>query len=99
MIANIGANTFIVFMAFDIVATIFCWFFIKETRGKNLEIAAGTEWEVVEVGKVSEGDGEKGELEVGSDERTGGTGGVPGMKGLDVVDVRDTFAEGLKHRN
>lgn len=48
MIANIGGWTFLIFMGFDIVATIFCFFFVKETRGKNLENAAGTEWEHAE---------------------------------------------------
>lgn len=48
MIQNVGANTFLIFMGFDILATIFCWFFVKETRGKNLEVAAGTEWEAAE---------------------------------------------------
>lgn len=48
MIGNVGANTFLVFMGFDIIATVFCFFFIRETKGKNLEHAAGTEWEVVE---------------------------------------------------
>lgn len=45
MIANIKGNTFLIFMGFDILATIFCFFFVQETRGKNLEVAAGTEWE------------------------------------------------------
>lgn len=48
MINNVGANTFLIFMGFDVLATIFCFFFIRETKGKNLEHAAGTEWEVVE---------------------------------------------------
>lgn len=48
MIANIGANTFLIFMGFDILATIFCFLFIKETKGQNLEVAAGTEWETAE---------------------------------------------------
>lgn len=48
MISNIGANTFLIFMGFDVLATIFCFFFIRETKGKNLEHAAGTEWEVAE---------------------------------------------------
>ncbi|KAJ5103747.1 hypothetical protein N7532_004276 [Penicillium argentinense] len=42
------ANTFLIFMGFDVLATVFCWFFVKETRGKNLEVAAGTEWEAAE---------------------------------------------------
>lgn len=48
MIANVGANTFLIFMGFDVLATLFCFFFVRETRGKNLEHAAGTEWDVVE---------------------------------------------------
>ncbi|KAJ5933358.1 hypothetical protein N7454_005687 [Penicillium verhagenii] len=44
MIKNVGANTFLIFMGFDFVAAVFSWFFVKETRGKNLELAAGTEW-------------------------------------------------------
>jgi hypothetical protein len=47
MISNVGANTFLIFMGFDILAAVFSFFFVKETRGKNLEVAAGTEWEVV----------------------------------------------------
>ncbi|KAF3765786.1 general substrate transporter [Cryphonectria parasitica EP155] len=48
MIANVGANTFLIFMGFDVLATVFCFFFIRETKGKNLEHAAGTEWQVAE---------------------------------------------------
>lgn len=48
MIANVGANTFLIFMGFDVLATIFCFLFIKETKGKNLEVAAGTEWQTAE---------------------------------------------------
>lgn len=48
MITNVGANTFLIFMGFDVLATIFCFLFIRETKGKNLEHAAGTEWEVAE---------------------------------------------------
>lgn len=48
MISNVGANTFLIFMGFDVLATVFCFFFIRETKGKNLEHAAGTEWEVAE---------------------------------------------------
>ena len=102
MIANIGANTFLVFMAFDIVATVFCFFFVKETRGKILEVAAGTEWEVAERTKLAES--EKGESgpQAGEphilhsnadgtlvDEATG--------KQLEVVAVHDTFGSNLKH--
>lgn len=57
MIDNVGANTFLIFMGFDVLATIFCFIFIRETKGKNLEHAAGTEWEVVE---KSAGDTEQG---------------------------------------
>lgn len=48
MISNVGANTFLIFMGFDVLAAVFCFFFVRETRGKNLETAAGTEWEVAE---------------------------------------------------
>lgn len=48
MIKDIGAWTFLVFMGFDILASIFCFVFVRETRGKVLERAAGTEWEVTE---------------------------------------------------
>lgn len=101
MIANIGANTFLVFMAFDIVATVFCFFFVKETRGKILEHAAGTEWEVAERTKLAESEkgGELGTIEphilhAGADgalvdEATG--------KQLEVVAVHDTFGSNLKH--
>ncbi|KAJ5684246.1 uncharacterized protein N7477_000591 [Penicillium maclennaniae] len=58
MISKVGANTFLIFMGFNFVAAVFCWFFVKETRGKNLEVAAGTEWEAAE--RTSREDGEKG---------------------------------------
>ncbi|OJJ42604.1 hypothetical protein ASPZODRAFT_162190 [Penicilliopsis zonata CBS 506.65] len=48
MIDNIGSNTFFIFMSFDLLAAVFCWFFVRETRGKNLENATGIEWEVAE---------------------------------------------------
>lgn len=77
-------------MSFDIVATVFCYFFIKETRGQNLEVAAGTEWEVVET-KSEILDDEKG---------ASGSDGLGGLKRLDVVDVRDNFhVPGFKHRS
>jgi hypothetical protein len=55
MIANVGANTFLIFMGFDIVAAGFCWLVVKETRGKNLEVAAGTEWETAERSSYDDG--------------------------------------------
>jgi len=48
MIANIGWATFLVFMALDIVSGIFCFFMIRETRGKTLETASGVQWTVAE---------------------------------------------------
>ncbi|CAL5870288.1 uncharacterized protein PFLUO_LOCUS4523 [Penicillium psychrofluorescens] len=85
MIQNVGANTFLIFMGFDLVATVFCWFFVKETRGKNLEVAAGTEWEVAE--RTSSDDGEK--------------GGVLGPDGkrVQLVSVHENFHTNLKHRS
>ncbi|MCJ1314387.1 hypothetical protein MMC25_008069 [Agyrium rufum] len=105
MIANIGANTFLVFMAFDICATAFCYFFVRETRGKNLEAAAGTEWEVAEE-KLSEsekdeivGDG-TGQPTILLDDAHGDGGLVDRSLGkrLDVVAVHDTFGSSMKHR-
>jgi hypothetical protein len=103
MIANIKGNTFLIFMGFDILATVFCFFFVKETRGKNLEIAAGTEWEVAErlADQVSES--EKGQLGMGGPCILHGLGSdnrvlvneVSG-KALEVVDVRDTFGSKLR---
>jgi hypothetical protein len=87
MINNIGANTFLIFMAFDILATIFCFIFVKETRGKALEVAAGTEWEVAEK-KAVDGDdpsaAEKGDP--GIQVRDSDSG-----QELEVVAVQDTF--------
>src|SRR6201996_1565518 len=65
MIANIGANTFLIFMGFDILATVFCFFFVKETRGKNLEVAAGYEWEVAERNALRESESESPEKGLG----------------------------------
>ncbi|OOQ86537.1 MFS quinate transporter [Penicillium brasilianum] len=85
MIANVGANTFLIFMGFDAVAAVFCWFFVKETRGKNLEVAAGTEWEAAE--RSSSDDGEK--------------GGVLNAEGkrIQLVSVHENFHANLKHRS
>jgi hypothetical protein len=101
MIANIGANTFLVFMGFDILATVFCYFFVKETRGKNLEVAAGYEWEVAErrALKESEGEspekglGEKGILQVGENGELVDASGHT----IEVTAVHDTFGSSLKH--
>lgn len=72
MIANIKGNTFLIFMGFDILATVFCYFFVQETRGKNLEVASGAEWEaankladeVVESEKGLSGDSEPNNLHI-----------------------------------
>ncbi|KAJ5266771.1 hypothetical protein N7478_009579 [Penicillium angulare] len=82
MIKNVGANTFLIFMGFDFVATGFCWFFIKETRGKNLEKAAGTEWEVAERNS--------------DDDEKGGVIGVDGKK-VQLVAVHESFHTNLHH--
>jgi len=112
MIANIGPNTFFIFMAFDVLATIFCFFFVRETRGQNLEHAAGTEWEVAE--KLA-GDPERGEgygegLPVGPGAAIvhGDVRGAGEILGIDektgrevhVVNVHDTFnTSRLKRRS
>lgn len=96
MIANIKGNTFLIFMAFDILAMAFCFFFVKETRGKNLEIAAGTEWEVAE--RLANQGSEKGQL------RTGEPGILHGLeddspvfvdkatgKALEIINVHSSF--------
>ncbi|KAJ5294105.1 hypothetical protein N7508_008926 [Penicillium antarcticum] len=85
MIKNVGANTFLVFMGFDIVAAGFCWVFVKETRGKNLEIAAGTEWETAE--RSSTDDSEK-----------GGVLNADGKK-VQIVSVHENFHANLKHQS
>ncbi|KAJ5748865.1 uncharacterized protein N7511_010561 [Penicillium nucicola] len=85
MIKNVGANTFLIFMGFDIVAAGFCWIFVKETRGKNLEIAAGTEWETAE--RSSTDDNEK-----------GGVLNADGRK-LQIISVHENFHANLKHRS
>ncbi|KAJ5888469.1 hypothetical protein N7495_008510 [Penicillium taxi] len=84
MVQNVGANTFLIFMGFDVVSAVFCWFFVKETRGKNLELAAGTEWETVERDILA--DGEKGVL------------GQDGKK-VQLVNVHENFHTNLKHRS
>lgn len=104
MIANIGPNTFFIFMGFDILATAFCFVFVKETRGKLLESAAGTEWDVAVKNADALSTNEKGEDDIAephvihgdadagnvvTDESTG--------KQLEVVSVRDTFGSNLKH--
>ncbi|PWY85048.1 MFS quinate transporter [Aspergillus heteromorphus CBS 117.55] len=89
MIDNIGANTFFIFMAFDIVAAFFCFYFVRETRGQNLEIAAGTEWEATE--KNAEALGEKGELDPTDPSEAG--------KQLEVVAVHDNFGTNFKRRH
>lgn len=83
MIKNVGANTFLIFMGFDVVAAIFCWFFVKETRGKNLEVAAGTEWEVAE----RSSDDEKGEGVLNADGRK-----------LQLVSVQENFHTNLHQK-
>ena len=93
MIANIGANTFLIFMGFDILATVFCFFLVKETRGKNLEVAAGVDWEVVERAALKASASERGE-EI-SDEKGNN---VPGNgKDLDgtAVAVQETSVKEL----
>ncbi|PYI01665.1 MFS quinate transporter [Aspergillus sclerotiicarbonarius CBS 121057] len=101
MIDNIGANTFLLFMAFDIAATVFCFVFVRETRGQNLEIAAGTEWDVVEKnpdGLVSAS--EKGELDTGEPAGNAGIAVAPGAgKQLEVVAVHDTYGSNFKRRS
>ena len=84
MIANVGANTFLIFMGFDICAAVFSFFLVKETRGKNLEIAAGTEWDVVE--HASGDDLEKDATVVGAD-----------GKQVEIVGVHTNFHTNLKH--
>ena len=81
MIKNVGANTFLIFMGFDILAAVFCWFFVKETRGKNLEVAAGTEWEVAERSSDDEKDGVLG----------------PDGKKVRLVSVHENFHTNFKH--
>lgn len=83
MIKNVGANTFLIFMGFDVVSAVFCWFFVKETRGKNLEVAAGTEWEVAE----RSSDDEKGEGVLNADGRK-----------LQLVSVQENFHTNLHQK-
>ncbi|CAI7617688.1 unnamed protein product [Penicillium pancosmium] len=85
MIQNVGANTFLIFMGFDVLATVFCWFFVKETRGKNLEVAAGTEWEAAV--RSSSDDGEKGTV-LGQD-----------GKKVQLVSVHENFHANIKQRS
>ncbi|KAJ5693045.1 hypothetical protein N7462_002468 [Penicillium macrosclerotiorum] len=85
MISNVGANTFLIFMGFDVCSAVFCWFFVKETRGQNLEVAAGTEWETAE--RSSSDDGEK-----------GGVINAEGRK-VQLVSVHENFHANIKHRS
>ena len=85
MIAIVGANTFLIFTGFDVVAAVFCWFFVKGTRGKNLEVATGTEWEAAE--HSSSDDGEKGSV-LNVD-----------RKRVQLVSVHESFPAKLKHRS
>lgn len=78
MISNLGANTFLIFMGFDVLAAVFCFFFVRETRGKNLEVAAGTEWEVVEKSVSDTENGKQAEI-VGAHD-TFGTN-IKGLRG------------------
>ena len=99
MIANIGANTFFVFMAFDIAATIFSYIFVTETRGKILEVAAGTEWQVQE---KSDAEQQGRERDRKASKVT--SGAVPvavenDSKALNVVHARDAFTTNFKHRS
>ena len=111
MISNVGANTFLIFMGFDICSAIFCFFLVKETRGQNLEIAAGTEWEIAEKAAVLS-DTEKGDVDTETGHTTepgilhinqnnGGQTLVDDHTGkqLDVVAVHDSFGTSLKHRS
>lgn len=91
MIANIGDNTFFVFMGFDVIAAVFCFFLVTETRGKNLEAAAGTEWDVAEVDGNASDAGEivgKGDAVVVEEDG----------KALGVVGARNTFGKNILHR-
>jgi hypothetical protein len=81
MIANIGWATFLIFAGLDVVAAVFCWFFVRETRGKGLENATGVQWEIAEkeVGSGSDDGryagtgegGEKGQMEERVKEKDG----------------------------
>jgi hypothetical protein len=97
MIANIKGNTFLVFMGFDILATIFCFFFVKETRGKNLEIAAGTEWEVTKRLADQMLESEKGQLEISNTSVSHGSNNQVSVnnKSGEVVDVQETFKSNI----
>lgn len=97
MIDNIGANTFLLFMAFDIAAALFCFVFVRETRGQNLEVAAGTEWDVVEKSADDLAASEKGEVDI---DRPSEIGVAPAAgKQLEVVAVHDTYGSNFKRRS
>lgn len=66
MIAGIGWGTFLVFAGLDVCSGVFCWFFVKETRGKVLESASGVHWRIAE----REHDG--GRVEEEGQEKNGG---------------------------
>jgi len=94
MIANIGANTFFIFMGFDILATTFCFFFVKETRGKVLERANGIEWNVIT--KPIDHEAASQQSSEGISDPNLSADGV--NKKLEVVEVHDTFGSNLRHK-
>jgi uncharacterized membrane protein len=102
MIKSIGTWTFLVFMGFDVLATIFCFFVVRETRGKNLEVAAGTEWEVAVKSADDLSDGEKGEAEAHVAPVHVKEGNVvvdeAHHKTLEVKAAHDTFGANFKRR-
>ena len=69
-------------MGFDILASIFCFIFVKETRGKALEVANGTEWEVAEKATSSE--------KTGLSEED--------LEKPQFLTIRDTFSTNLKSK-
>lgn len=103
MIANVGANTFLIFMGFDILAAIFCIIFVRETRGRNLENAAGTEWETAETAAdtektdVEREDAQPGVLQSG-EKGTVLLNNATGMQ-VHLVAVHDNFGTNFKRRS
>ncbi|KAH8658304.1 MFS quinate transporter [Xylariales sp. PMI_506] len=88
MITNLGANTFLIFMGFDVLMGIFCFIFVRETRGQDLEHAAGTAWEVAE--KLADAENVEGGSAVGV--------AIDDKTVIKVVAAHDTFGVNLKRR-
>ncbi|KAF2771577.1 MFS quinate transporter [Teratosphaeria nubilosa] len=103
MIKSIGAYTFLIFMGFDVAAAIFCFVFVRETRGKDLEKANGTQWEVIEkslddASDIGKGDSEAHVAPTHAGEQSAVIDEVH-HKTLEIKAAHDTFGSNLKRKS